>query len=158
VTENVLGLQTGPAIVFDTNLTMAYVRTSMSPQRLTHLTIVVVEDDNDTRRYLTLYLDYSGAKVVPAGNAWEALEAIKTFQPDVVVSDLMMPGRDGFALLRDIRELGPGAGGEVPVIAMSAIVTRADRARILSAGFQECLPKPFGPDQLLRAILAVLGE
>jgi CheY-like chemotaxis protein len=75
-----------------------------------------------------------------------------------VVSDIMMPGRDGFALLRDVRELGPGAGGDVPVIAMSATVTRADRARILNAGFQECLPKPFGPDGLLRAILAVLGH
>jgi CheY-like chemotaxis protein len=65
----------------------------MSLQRLSNLTIVVVEDDNDTRRYLTLFLDSSGANVVPAGNAWDALEAIKTYQPDIVVSDIMMPGR-----------------------------------------------------------------
>lgn len=145
--------------MFDANLTMTYVRTVlMSPKRLNNLTIVVVEDDNDTRRYLTLFLNSSGANVVPAGNAWDALEAIKTYQPDIVVSDIMMPGRDGFALLRDIRDLGPGAGGDIPVIAMSAILTRADRARILSAGFQECLPKPFGPDRLLRVILSILGE
>jgi CheY-like chemotaxis protein len=130
----------------------------MSPQRLSNLTIVVAEDHRDTRRHLSLFLNYSGAKVVPAGNAMEALEAIKTYQPDVVVSDIMMPGRDGFALLRDIRELGPDAGGDVPVIAMSAILTRGDRARILDAGFQECLVKPFGPDVLLGAILAVLGR
>jgi len=130
----------------------------MSPKRLTNLTIVVVEDHDDTRRYLSLFLGYSGAKVVEAQNAFEALEAIKMYRPDIVVSDLVMPGRDGFDLLRDIRGLGSGAGGDVPVIAMSATVTRADRAHILNAGFQECLPKPFGPDKLMSVILAILDD
>jgi two-component system CheB/CheR fusion protein len=129
----------------------------MSPNRLSSLTIVVVEDDDDTRKYLDLFLKYSGAKVVVAENAFKGLEAVKVHRPNIVVSDIAMPGRDGVGLLRDIRALGPDAGGDVPVIAMSAIVTNADRTRILNAGFQECLPKPFGPERLLRAILAVLG-
>jgi CheY-like chemotaxis protein len=63
---------------------------------------------------------------------------------------------DGFELLREIRASGPNTG--IPVIAMTAFVTYADRARILNAGFQECLPKPFTPDQLLEAILTVLND
>jgi CheY-like chemotaxis protein len=63
-----------------------------------------------------------------------------------------------FELLREIRAFGPDTGGSIPVIAMTAYVTYADRARIQNAGFQECLPKPFTPDKLLEAILTVLND
>jgi CheY-like chemotaxis protein len=76
----------------------------------------------------------------------------------LVVSDIKMPGMDGFELLREIRAFGPNAGGSVPVIAMTAFVTYADRARILNTGFQACLPKPFTPDKLVEAILTVLND
>ena len=66
-----------------------------------------------------------------AENAFKGLEAVKTYRPTLVVSDITMPGRDGFGLLRDIRALRPDAGGSVPVIAMTALVTHADRARVL---------------------------
>ena len=69
-----------------------------------------------------------------------------------------MPGRDGFALLSDIRALGPDAGGDVPVIAMTALVTQVDRTRILAAGFKAFLPKPFTPETLVKTILAVLNR
>ena len=69
-----------------------------------------------------------------------------------------MPGMDGFELLREIRALGHNAGGSVPVIAMTAFVTHADRTRILNAGFQARLPKPFSPDKLLETILTVLND
>src|SRR5271165_7133132 len=104
----------------------------MSPNRLNNLTIVVVEDHDDARRYLGLFLDRLGANVVVARNAFEGLEAIKNNRPNLVVSDITMPGMDGFGLLREIRALGPDAGGSVPVIAMTALVTHADRARILN--------------------------
>ena len=130
----------------------------MSPNRLNNLTIVVVEDHDDARRYLGLFLDRLGANVVVARNAFEGLEAIKNNRPDLVVSDITMPGMDGFGLLREIRALGPDAGGSVPVIAMTALVTHADRARILNAGFQAYLPKPFSPDKLVETILTVLND
>jgi len=130
----------------------------MSPNRLSNLTIVVVEDHDDARTYLGLFLDRLGANVVVARNAFEGLEAIKNNHPNLVVSDITMPGMDGFGLLREIRALGPDAGGSVPVIAMSALVTHADRARILNAGFQACLPKPFTPDKLLETILTALDD
>jgi CheY-like chemotaxis protein len=75
-----------------------------------------------------------------------------------VLSDIQMPDVDGFELLRQIRALGPDAGGNVPIIAMSAIFSRADRPHILAAGFQACVAKPFTADQLMQAILSVLGD
>jgi len=128
----------------------------MSRNRFSNLTIVVVEDDDDMRGYLGAFLSRLGAKVVAARNALEGVEAVKTYCPNIVLSDIVIPGRNGFSLLGDIRSLGPDAGGNVPVIAMSALVTDADRARILNAGFQACLPKPFGPTKLVETILTVL--
>jgi CheY-like chemotaxis protein len=75
----------------------------MSPTRLSHLTIVVVEDHDDARRYLGYFLDCLGAKVVLTRNAFEGLDAIKNNHPNIVLSDIAMPGMDGFELLREIR-------------------------------------------------------
>ena len=130
----------------------------ISPNRLSNLTIVVVEDHDDARRYLGLFLDGLGANVVLPRNGFEGLEATKNSRPNLVVSDIQMPGMNGFELLREIRAFGPDAGGNVPVIAMTAFVTYAARAHILNAGFQACLPKPFTPDKLSEAILAVLND
>ena len=93
-----------------------------------------------------------------AENAIEGLEAVKTNRPNLVLSDISMPGRDGFGLLSDIQALGCDAGGSVPVIAMTALGTRIDRARVLNAGFKAFLPKPFSPEALLTAILAVVNH
>jgi CheY-like chemotaxis protein len=130
----------------------------MSQTRLSNLTIVVVEDHDDTRRYLGLFLDRLGANVVLARNGFEGLEAIKNNRPDLVLSDIYMPEMDGFKLLREIRALGLEAGGRVPAIAMTAVVTSADRARILNAGFQACLSKPFTPGKLVETILTLLND
>jgi CheY-like chemotaxis protein len=117
-----------------------------------------VEDHDDARRYLGLFLDHLGANVLLARNASEGLDAIKNNSPDLVLSDINMPGMDGFELLREIRALGSDARGSVPVIAMSALVRHADRARMLNAGFQACLPKPFTPAKLEETILTVLDK
>jgi len=129
----------------------------MSHNPLSNLAIVVVDDHDDTRRYLGIFLGNLGANVVLAANAVEGVEAVKTRRPNLVLSDIKMPERDGFEVLRKIRALGPDAGGSVPVIAMSALVTHAS-ARMLDAGFQACLPKPFTPDKLLQTILTVLND
>jgi CheY-like chemotaxis protein len=129
----------------------------MSPNRLSNLTIVIVDDHSDFRRYLGLFLGRLGANVALAQNAIEGLEAVKTYRPNLVLSDISMPGRDGFGLLSDIQALGPEDGGGVPVIAMTALVTHVDRARILNAGFKAFLPKPFTPETLVKTLLAVLN-
>jgi CheY-like chemotaxis protein len=126
----------------------------MSDNRLSNFTIVVVEDHDDTRRSLGLFLGQLGANVVLARNAVEGVEAVKTSRPNLVLCDIKMPGRDGFDVLSEIRAIGPAAGGSVPVVAVSALVTHAS-ARML--GFQACLAKPFTPDKLLETILTVLN-
>jgi len=130
----------------------------MPPNRLSNLTIVVVDDNSDVRRHVGAFLSHLGADVAVARNAIEGLEAVKTYRPDLVLSDISMPGRDGFGLLSDIRALGPDAGGNVPVIAMTALVTQVDRARILNAGFKAFLAKPFSPETLVEAILTALND
>ena len=127
----------------------------MSHSPLSNFTIVVVEDHDDTRKFLGNFLGHLVANVILARNASEGVEAVKTRRPNLVLCDIKMPGRDGFDVLSEIRALGPFAGGSVPVIAMSALVTHAS-ARML--GFQACLPKPFTPDKLLQTILTVLND
>src|SRR6201984_3114768 len=130
----------------------------MSPTRLSNLTIVIVEDHNDARVYLGLFLERLGATGVEASNAFEGIEAGKNSGPNLVLSDISMPDRDGFDLLRDIRALGPDAGGSVPVVAMTALVSRSARARMRDGGCQACLPKPFTVDELLETILTVIND
>jgi CheY-like chemotaxis protein len=129
----------------------------MSHSPLSNFTIVVVEDHDDQRRYLGVFLEGLGANVVVARNGFEGLDAIRNHHPDIVLSDIAMPGMDGFELLREIRALGAEGAAGVPVVAMSAFFTHADRAHILDAGFKACLPKPFTPDKLLETILTVLN-
>jgi CheY-like chemotaxis protein len=124
---------------------------------LSDVMIVVVEDNDDVRTHLGAFLNRSDAEVVLAGNAFEGLQAIKNTLPDLVLSDIKMPGMDGFELLGKIRALGPAAGGSVPIIAMSAFL-RGEQAYTLDAGFQACLPKPFTPERLLETILTVLRD
>jgi CheY-like chemotaxis protein len=129
----------------------------MSADLFKDLTILLVEDHDDTRTYLGLFLARLGARILMARNAFEAFEAVKTFHPDIVLSDISMPGRNGFDLLRDIRGLGIDAGGGVPVIALTALVTDLDSARVTNAGFQACLPKPFTAEKLINLIVKVLN-
>ena len=128
----------------------------MASTRLADVTIVVVEDHDDARRYLGVFLDRLGAKVVVAKDGFEGLEAIKSCQPHMVLSDIAMPGMDGFELLRKIRALGVAPADKIPVVAMSAFFTDADRTHVLDAGFKACLPKPFSPERLVETILRVL--
>jgi CheY-like chemotaxis protein len=128
----------------------------MAHNPFSDLTIVLVEDHDEVRRTLALFLSRMGASVLVARNAMEGLTAVTDNNPDLVISDVSMPGQDGIWLLARIRGLDPKAGGLVPVIAISALLGRADRKRLLSAGFQAYLPKPFGPAKLMKTISGVL--
>jgi CheY-like chemotaxis protein len=130
----------------------------MSPNRLNERTIVVVEDHDDSRTYMGILLGRMGVDVVLAKNGFEGFEAVKNCHPDLVVTDLLMLGMDGFEMLRRIRALGPDAGGNVPVIAMTALDTRVERARILNMGFQACIQKPFTVETLIVTILSLLPD
>ena len=123
-----------------------------------NITVVIVEDDADTRSSLTRFLHRQGAVVFGAANASDGLQAVKQYHPNVVLSDINLPCRDGFELLGDIRALGTEHGGATPVIAMTAISGLADPNHMIAAGFQGQLKKPFRPEQLIEEIKLVLSE
>lgn len=123
-----------------------------------NLVIVIVEDNTDTLSSLTRFLHLQGAVVFGAANASEGLQAVKDYHPNVVLSDINLPCRDGFELLSDIRALEIENGGATPIIAMTAISGLADPIRMTAAGFQGQLKKPFRPDQLVDEINLVLRD
>ena len=112
--------------------------------------VLVVEDDADTLQYLLRALERAGAEVRLARSADEALRIFADRPPDVVVSDIAMPGKTGYDLLREIR--ASGAGADVPVIAVTASGIAGDRERALSAGFADYLRKPVAPHVLVTAV------
>ena len=125
------------------------------PAELAGRRVLLVEDDGDTRDFLTMVLRRAGCEVIPAEGAAEALELVQTERPDLIVSDISMPGMDGYALLRAVRALLPSEGGHTLALALTAHAEPADRARALRAGFQTHVPKPVDPVELVEAVAAL---
>lgn len=113
--------------------------------------VLVVDDDAGIRDLLADYLAKQGMTVVTARDGKEMDERLTTFDPDLIVMDLMMPGEDGLALTRRVK-----AAREVPVIMLSARGEDIDRIVGLEVGADDYLPKPFNPRELLARIRAVL--
>src|ERR1700751_3065804 len=122
---------------------------------LSNITIVIVEDHSDFRASLERLLHLEGAIVVARANAFEGLETVKEHHPDLVLSDISLPLRDGFELLEDIRALETEVGIHIPVIAMTAYSGVYDSRRTIAASFQAHLNKPFTSQQLLESIKLV---
>ena len=114
--------------------------------------VLLVDDDPDTLQILSVMLAESKAGVQTAASASEALEILEWYQPDVLVSDLAMPGEDGYSLIRKIRALVGGKVTQIPAVALTSYVRVEDRARALSAGFNMFVPKPVEPEELVTAI------
>jgi DNA-binding response OmpR family regulator len=123
---------------------------------LDHTVVVIVEDDDDIRFALAEFLTQKGANVFACPDARMALEAVRTHRPDIVLSDIGLPNRDGFELLQDIRSLNSGESCDVPVIAMTALEGIVDHTPTIDSGFQATLRKPFKPEQLLSAVALTL--
>src|SRR5205085_10137887 len=114
--------------------------------------IVVIEDDLDSREFLTIILEQYGAKVQAAESVKDGLAAVAAGVPDVVLSDLGIPDEDGYSFIRKLRAMSRENGGLVPAIALTAFVRTEDRVRVLESGFQLHLSKPIDPVQLVAAI------
>jgi CheY-like chemotaxis protein len=123
---------------------------------LVNIKIVVVEDHPDIRQTIARFLSNQGAQIFAAKNAFEGLRLVREIQPDIVLSDLKMPGRSGFELLADIQDFSRSLGRTIPVIAMTA--HRYKQADTAAAGFRMHLEKPFTPDQLLATLDRALHE
>jgi signal transduction histidine kinase/CheY-like chemotaxis protein len=120
--------------------------------------VLVVDDEQDTRRLITTVIAGSGAEVTACASAGEALEKLKTWRPHVLMSDIGMPGEDGYALIQKVRALPPERGGATPAVALTAYVGEADRVRALRSGFQIHLGKPVEPKALVAALVSLAGK
>ncbi|RAM48399.1 MAG: response regulator [Hapalosiphonaceae cyanobacterium JJU2] len=123
---------------------------------LARLKILVVDDDEDSRFYISTVLETDGASVTTVASAAEALEVLPQLQPDVLVCDIGMPEEDGYTLIRKIRGLNAEKEANVPAIALTAYTDSEDRVRALEAGFQTHVAKPVDPDSLVAAVANVL--
>ena len=130
-------------------------RERRSQTTLAGIRVLVVEDDSDTRDLLEEALATAGAMVRTAGSAETALTVLAGADLDIIVSDIGMPGVDGYELMRRIRRL-PGERGAIPSIAVTAYARPGDREDALEAGFHAHLTKPVDIDELLRTIASLV--
>lgn len=127
------------------------------PPSLEGLLILVVDDEDDTRGLLEEVLRRRGATVVSAASAEEALRAVQTRLPDVIVSDIGMPGEDGYSFIRKVRALTKN-DRPVPAAALTAFARKEDRNRAMMAGFQAHVAKPVETEELLIVVASLAGR
>jgi PAS domain S-box-containing protein len=126
-----------------------------STDRLDGLRILVVDDEPDTRELLKQGLEYCGATVRVAGSADDAIDALKASVPDILISDIGMPGRDGYDLIRQVRRLASAQGGKVAAIALTAYTRVEDRLQALRAGYDMHVQKPVELTELVAVAASV---
>jgi PAS domain S-box-containing protein len=114
--------------------------------------VLIVEDEPETRELVVAVLADCGAEVTAAASADQAVSEVQRVKPDVVLSDIAMPGGDGYELIQRIRSLGPERGGKTPAAALTAYAAHEDAERALAAGFEAHIAKPFEPRELARVV------
>src|SRR6185295_17364503 len=120
--------------------------------------VLVVDDERDARELLRVVLAGSGAQLKVAGSTHEAFAVFRQWKPDVLVSDIAMPGEDGYALIQRIRALSHNEGGSVPAAALTAYATSEDRLRALTSGYQIHVSKPVEPLELVAVVASLAGK
>jgi CheY-like chemotaxis protein len=130
----------------------------VEPPSLCDLTILVVDDDPDALNLLTRILSDGGASVVAAASALEALEVLPRIRPDLLVSDIGMPGNDGYDLIQKIRSFSSVDGRATPAVALTAFARSEDRLRALLAGDQIHVSKPVEPAELIAVCASLAGR
>jgi two-component system, cell cycle response regulator DivK len=119
--------------------------------------VLIIEDNPDARRLVCYVLRRHGYDVLEAGSGEEALEMAGEDLPAFVLLDINLPGIDGLETARRLRSLG-GGWASVPIIALTAVSMRGEREKILAAGCNDYLEKPYDPLQLIQQIRAIVGE
>ncbi|RYE90953.1 MAG: hybrid sensor histidine kinase/response regulator, partial [Myxococcales bacterium] len=122
---------------------------------LAGLTLLVVEDEEDSRTLLETLLESHGAVVMTATTASEGLAILRARRPDILVSDIGMMGTSGYDLIRHVRELDPAEGGTTPAIALTAYARQEDRTRALESGFDQHVSKPIAVAELVAALVSL---
>jgi CheY-like chemotaxis protein len=125
---------------------------------LVGVTILVVDDDPLALEVLGELLADAGARVVAASSVSEGIAFVQQHRPDVIVSDIRMPERDGYQLMKVVRTLSPAQGGCTPAIALSGFGRREDRVRSLLLGYQVHLTKPIQARHLIATVARLVGR
>ncbi|MBD2508165.1 MULTISPECIES: response regulator [unclassified Nostoc] len=125
---------------------------------LAGLDILVIEDDNDTRFFITTVLEMDGARVIPVISADAAHKVLSELQPDVLISDIGLPGEDGYTFIRKFRALKSNNCGRVPAIALTAYADAEARIRALEGGFDTHVSKPIDPDELVEIVANLVAS
>ena len=120
--------------------------------------VLVLDDEADARALVKRLLEDRGAVVRTAGTVEDTLRLLGEEKPDVLVSDIGMPGEDGYSLIRQVRALGAARGGDVPAVALTAYARAEDRMKAILAGFQMHVSKPVEPAELLTMVASLAGR
>ena len=124
---------------------------------LSGMRVLIIDDDRDARELIHKMLAQQQAEIITAANAMEGLLILKSQMPDVVISDIGMPEKDGYQFIREVRRLPAIHGGETPAIALSAFAHSEDRTRAIMAGYQMHLSKPVESKELIASINNLVG-
>jgi CheY-like chemotaxis protein len=114
--------------------------------------ILLVDDEADSRDFLTQVLRSAGAEVISATSCREAIDIFAHSAPDVLLSDIGLPEEDGYSLIQEIRALPHDKGGRVPAAALTAYTRPEDATRALEAGFDLHVPKPIEPFEVIGVV------
>jgi PAS domain S-box-containing protein len=120
--------------------------------------ILVVDDEPDARELIKRVLSQGKAEILTAGSAEEGIQLLQAERPDVIISDIGMPGKDGYQFMREIRNLASRAGGKTPAIALTAFARSEDRTRAMIAGYQVHIAKPIEPQELVATVASLAGK
>jgi signal transduction histidine kinase/ActR/RegA family two-component response regulator len=126
--------------------------------RLDGVKVLVVDDEPDARDLLRRVLQQRDATVFLASGARDAIDLVRQQRPDVIVSDIGMPGIDGYEMIRLIRSLPEAQGGKTPAVALTAFARSEDRRRAMMAGFQIHVAKPAEPAELVATVASLAGR
>ncbi len=129
-----------------------------SQPALEGLRVLVVDDEADARELLVTILEQYGVEVTAVATASEVLEVLPQLKPDLLVSDIAMPGEDGYSLIRKVRALNAEQGGQIPAVALTAYARAEDRTRAIAAGFQLHIAKPVNPEELAAVVANLAGR
>ena len=133
---------------------LSHVSTTNSQSSLTKLRVLLVDDEPDILSLTAFILKQYGAIAHTATNVTSALEELREFQPQILISDIAMPEQDGYALLKQMQKIYPE--GQIPAIALTAYASNSRQEQSLMAGFRIHLTKPVEPEALVKAILSTI--
>lgn len=132
--------------------------TESQETNLAGITVLVVDDEVDSQELAKRVLSDCAAIVLTASSADEALELVQAYKPHVVVSDIGMPGKDGYDFIRALRGLPSEKGGNAPAAAVTAFARFEDRIRALRSGYQTHVAKPVEPAELIAVVASLAGH